>query len=313
MLVDISESFRGRLAAATSGDSVAAMLLFYIDESGHHRMDADPDDPTRLARDTTDWFVLSAVGIRDTSRRPLAEAIDDIKQTRLGAASDRPWKDTEIKGRRLAITQRRHATGTPAEDSYPELDDAAELDELEHELRMLFSRFRPLTFSVAIDKRALFEKRPGESALGWAYAFLYRRMALSLERLYPGEGGVLVADQQTEHEKAFRTGDLTRLRDELAETAPWLRADYRLLLDRPLWIDSTLSTWDREIIQLADLVAFTTHEGLSRGFDSAGARSLWPAIRAVLAEDWNKGGPDGEGLVIFPRPARWPETEIARA
>ena len=289
------------------------MLLFYIDESGHHRMDADADDPARLTRDTTDWFVLSAVGIRDTSRRPLAEAIDRIKRERLGATPERPWNETEIKGRRLAITQRWHESGTPAEDAYPVLDDPTKLAALEHDLRMLFSRFRPLTFSVAIDKRALFAQRPGDSALGWAYAFLYRRMALSLERLYPGEGGVLVADQQTEHEKAFRSGDLTRLRDDLAETAPWLRADYRLLLDRPLWIDSTLSTWDREIIQLADLAAFTTHEGLSRGFDSAGARSLWPAIRAVLAEDWNKGGPDGEGLVIFPRPQRWPDTAPATA
>ncbi|TPW68780.1 DUF3800 domain-containing protein, partial [Schumannella sp. 10F1B-5-1] len=57
---------------ASSTGYRGAMLLFYIDESGHHRMDADPDDPTRLAPDTTDWFVLSAVGIRDTSRRPLA-------------------------------------------------------------------------------------------------------------------------------------------------------------------------------------------------------------------------------------------------
>ncbi|TPX05833.1 DUF3800 domain-containing protein, partial [Schumannella luteola] len=247
---------------ASSTGYRGAMLLFYIDESGHHRMDADPDDPTRLAPDTTDWFVLSAVGIRDTSRRPLAEDIDRIKRLRLGAAADRDWNDTELKGRRLAITRRALDGGHPEPAAYAEITDLKRLDALEQELRMQFARFRPLTFSVAIDKRRLFTRRPGDSALGWAYAFLYRRMALSLERLYPGEGGVLVADQQTEHEKAFTTGDLTRLRDDLAEAAPWLRADYRLLLDRPLWIDSTLSTWDREIIQLADLVAFTTHEGV---------------------------------------------------
>lgn len=285
------------------------MLLFYIDESGHHRMDANPADPTQLARDTTDWFVLSAVGIRDTSRRPLAESIDRIKRDRLGATNERPWDVTELKGRRLAITRRALDARTHEEDAYPDLADPGKLDALEHELRMLFSRFRPLTFTVAIDKRRLFAKRPGDSALGWAYAFLYRRMALSLERLYPGEGGVLVADQQTEHEKAFKTGDLTRLRDDLAEAAPWLRADYRLLLDRPIWIDSTLSTWDREIVQLADLVAFTTHEGVARGFASVACAPLWPAIRSVLAEDWTKGGPDGEGLVIFPKPDRWPPTD----
>lgn len=284
------------------------MLLFYIDESGHHRMDADDQHPDRLAHDTTDWFVLSAVGIRDTSRRPLAEEIDRIKRAHLGARVERPWNETEIKGRRLAITRRAVELKDSGDDAYSDVKDLKRLNALEHELRMLYARFRPLTFTVAVDKKRLFSTRPGDSALGWAYAFLYRRVALSLQRLYPGEGGVLVADQQTEHEKAFRTGELTKLRDDLAEAAPWLRADYRLLLDRPLWIDSTLSTWDREIIQLADLVAFTTHEGLARGFSSIAAKQLWPAVRPVLAEDWSKGGPDGEGLVIFPKPEVWPDT-----
>jgi hypothetical protein len=284
------------------------MLLFYIDESGHHRMDADDQHPDRLARDTTEWFVLSAVGIRDTSRRPLAEEIDRIKRTHLGASAERAWNETEIKGRRLAITRRALEAGTADDDAYAEVKDLKRLNALEHELRMLYARFRPRAFTVAIDKRRLFTARPGNSALGWAYAFLYRRVALNLHRLYPGEGGVLVADQQTEHEKAFRTGELTRLRDDLAEAAPWLRADYRLLLDRPLWIDSTLSTWDREIVQLADLVAFTTHEGLARGFASSAAQHLWPAIRPVLSEDWSNGGLDGEGLVIFPKPDVWPDT-----
>jgi len=265
------------------GGSVAAMLLFYIDESGHHRMDADAEHPDQLAHDTTEWFVLSAVGIRDTSRRPLAEEIDRIKRSLLGSRTDRPWNQTEIKGRRLAITRKALESSSPDDDAYAEVKDLRRLNALEHELRMLYGRFRPLIFTVAIDKRQLFSTRPGDSALGWAYAFLYRRVALSLQRLYPGEGGVLVADQQTEHEKAFRTGELTRLRDDLADAAPWLRADYRLLLDRPLWIDSTLSTWDREIVQLADLVAFTTHEGLARGFSSSAAKELWPAVRPMLA------------------------------
>jgi hypothetical protein len=283
------------------------MLLFYIDESGHHRMAPDPHHPDRLARDTTDWFVLSAVGIRDTERRPLAEALDALKTARLGSRPDRPWNETELKGRRLAITRRRlEGARADAEADYAAISDAAELDEVETETAGLFARFRPMVFTVAIDKRRLFAERPGEPALGWAYAFLYRRIALELERDHPGEGGVLVADQQTEHEKAFRDHELTRIRDELASRGR-LRADYRLLLDRPLWIDSSLSTWDREIIQLADLVAFTTHEGVDRGFRSDGARALWPAIHAVLARD-EHGEPDGEGLVIFPKPEIWPDT-----
>lgn len=295
------------MCQGTVRDSVATMLLFYIDESGHHRMDADPHHPDRLARDTTDWFVLSAVGIRDTERRPLAEALDALKTEHLGARADRPWNETELKGRRLAITRRRleGAHADPDAD-YATVTDAAELDEVEAEAAALFNRFRPTVYTVAIDKRRLFTERPGEPALGWAYAFLYRRIALELERDHPGEGGILVADQQTEHERAFRDHELTRIRDELARRGR-LRADYRLLLDRPLWIDSSLSTWDREIIQLADLVAFTTHEGVDRGFASAGVQALWPTIRSVLAPN-EHGDPDGEGLVIFPKPEVWPET-----
>jgi hypothetical protein len=278
------------------------MLLFYIDESGHHRMDADRDDPTRLARDTTEWFVLSAVGIRDTSRRPLAEEVDRIKRDHLRPDKSGSWNETEIKGRRLAITWDNVRDGDDRPDGY-RLASAEKVEALEKDLRLLFSRFRPITVTVAIDKHRLFATRPGEPALGWAYAFLYRRLALLLARIYPGEGGVLVADQQTEHEKAFRDHELTRIRDELARGR--LTADYRLLLDRPLWIDSSLSTWDREIIQLADLVAFTTHMGVESGFET---QTLWPAIYPTLARGWSDGEPDGEGLVIYPNPAAWPLT-----
>ena len=79
------------------------MLLFYIDESGHHRMAPDEHHPDRLARDTTDWFVLSVVLGRPDVRlydgsmvewtanpnRPVASSrtrLDDLKKT-LGLGS----------------------------------------------------------------------------------------------------------------------------------------------------------------------------------------------------------------------------------
>lgn len=270
-------------------------------------MAPDDDHPTRLTRDTSDWFVLSAVGIRDTDRRALAEAIDELKAELLGARPERAWNDTELKGRRLAITRRRlEGARADADADYTAVADAAQLDEVNARVGELFARFSPIVFTVAIDKERLFAERPGEPALGWAYAFLYRRIALELERDFPDEGGILVADQQSEHEKAFRDGELTRIRDELAARGR-LTADFRLLLDRPLWIDSSASTWDREIIQLADLVAFTTHEGVDRGFDSPAARGLWPAVRTVLDRD-ERGEYDGAGLVIFPKPEQWPDT-----
>ena len=291
----------------TSTRKAVAVLIFYIDESGHHSMEADRDDPSKLAHGRSDWFVLSAVGIRDTTRRPLAEAVDKVKRRYLGGSADGAWNDAEIKGRRLALTRNRLSGDKVAEGGYPSLKSARSLVALEGELAAVFNEFRPLCFTIAIDKGRLLAKSPGDSALGWAYAFLYRRIALKLNDVFPGEGGVLVADQQTEHENYFLSGDLTGFRDELAATSP-LKADYRVLLDRPLWIDTGLSTWDREIIQLADLVAFTTHEGVRRGFSLPGD-ALWPAIRRSLATD-GRGDPDREGLVIFPSPApgAWPVT-----
>ena len=252
--------------------------------------------------------MLSAVGIRDTSRRPLAEAIDSLKRTHLGASD--AWGDTELKGRRLAVTRKRidgEGRARDVEYEYPAVQTDDEFAALLHSTALMFDRFRPLTFTVAIDRTRLEAARHGESALGWAYAFLYRRIAVALERLYPGEGGVLVCDRQDAHEKQFTSGELLRIRDELA-TRTNLKADFRVLLDRPLWMDPTQSTWDREIVQLADLVAFTTHEGVKRGFDSDHARGLWPSIRSCLNVDIRTGEPDGEGLVIFPKPERWPAT-----
>ena len=279
-----------------------AVLIFYIDESGRHS--SGEGEPLRT--DRTEWFVLSAVGIRDTTRRPLAETIDALKTQHLGSAE--VWDDTELKGRRLAVTRNRIAgrrRDSDIEYEYPGIRTEAQLASLVRDTGTLFTRFRPLTFTVAVDRTRLAQQHPGSSALGWAYAFLYRRIALALEHLYPGEGGVLVCDRQDAHEKQFTSGELLRIRDELA-TRTRLRADYRILLDRPLWMDPTQSTWDREIIQLADLVAFTTHEGLKRGFDSASATALWPVIHPTLGVDAITAQPDGEGFVIFPKPEEWP-------
>lgn len=53
------------------------MLIFYIDECGDHSLLLDRSDPTdtTLKPGVSPYFVLAAVGIRDSSRKPLAEAI----------------------------------------------------------------------------------------------------------------------------------------------------------------------------------------------------------------------------------------------
>ena len=78
------------------------MMLFYIDEFGDHKMLPEPGEPTRLKRGQSEWFALSAVGIHDSTRKPLAEALLAVKERHFGdyvGLGD--WGDTEIKGRYL--------------------------------------------------------------------------------------------------------------------------------------------------------------------------------------------------------------------
>jgi hypothetical protein len=88
------------------------MLLFYIDEFGDHSLIRDPHNPRRLKAGVSPWFVLAAVGFRDTSRANLAEALTSLKEKHFGADSSlRPWAESEIKGRHLVRATRRLSRG----------------------------------------------------------------------------------------------------------------------------------------------------------------------------------------------------------
>lgn len=82
------------------------------------------------------------------------------------------------------------------------------------------------------------------------------------------------------------------------------RAQHELILDKPLWIDTKLSSWDREIIQLADIAAFMTNECMKSGALPR-PEPLWRELRRCMAVGTD-GEPEGEGLVIAPMPSSWP-------
>ncbi|HOS95357.1 MAG TPA: DUF3800 domain-containing protein [Armatimonadota bacterium] len=287
------------------------MLLFYIDECGDHSLRVAPQsDPPQLKTGVSPWFVLGAVGIRDTSRQPLAAAIKAIKERHFGeSVLLAPWAASEIKGRYLSRAARSVANGRTLESpaGYPVLDTVEKVDALIEDLGLLFTTFRPLVFAVGVNKKALLRRTDPVSPLGAAYAYLEQRVALTLQRVYQGEGAVLVADQQTQHEAYFRSGEMNETRDALTAKLP-TRPQFDLVLDKPLWVDTDLSTWDREILQLADIVAYSVTECLVTGRPPQARSHLWAQIRHQLAIQWSTGAIEGGGLAIFPRPRKYPET-----
>ncbi|MDN4478226.1 DUF3800 domain-containing protein [Demequina sp. SYSU T00039] len=285
------------------------MLLFYVDESGGTSMSfTTPRHGRTRPQGSSDLFVLAAVGIHDSSRARLALELREAKYRCFGeGAMDRPWNDTELKGTFLAHVV-RHRDGErmgrlPA--GYSALLARDKVDELLHNLGQIFAKFRPLVFATVVDKLAMVEREDTSTVIGAAYSRLYERVALTLDQVNEGEGGLFVADQQDEHEAYFRSGAMKGDLDGLAARRS-TKPNFRLLIDKPVWIDSSLSTWDRELIQLPDLVAYATYEWYKVGGPPQGANFLWDKIEPCFAEHWNTTKVQRGGIIVHPDPGRYP-------
>lgn len=284
------------------------MLIFYADEFGDHSMNSLPGaSPAVLKAGVSEYFILSGVGVRDTSRKPLAEELFALKLKHFGDAAGGPWGDTEIKGRYLFRATRSAATGNVLNDpkGYRVLDTSAKVEALVNDLGLVFAKYRPLTFAVAIDKTALLRHSPERSPLGTAYTYLHQRVALTMEKLYAGDAAIIVADQQTQHETYFRAGHLHATRESLTNGL-LVKPNFNLVLDKPLWVDTDLSSWDREIIQLADIVAYTAGECMKRGEAPSEACYLWDRIKPCLQVHWTSGTLLGAGFAVHPSKAKLP-------
>jgi hypothetical protein len=75
---------------------------------------------------------------------------------------------------------------------------------------------------------------------------------------------------------------------------------------RPLWIDTELSAWDREIIQLADLAAYTVGWCVEHGRPPSGPPFLWERISSLMAIHWGTARIESGGVAIYPKPDRFP-------
>src|SRR6266705_529787 len=233
------------------------MLLFYLDEFGEGAMKRERvRNRWVLDPHVSQWFVLAAVGIAETSRNDLAANIVQIKDRYFSKWRDFPWKDSEIKGRYLhnAMT-RLAARRRPSQNGYRTLT-LSRAQRLCADLNRLFLKFRPIIYAVAVDKRALARRPQPWEPVAVAYSFLQQRLAFLVDEVFgDAEGALMVADDQQSHEKLFRSGKMLATRLQITGALP-RQPNFDLVLDRPVWIDPNLHPLDREILQLPDVVCY---------------------------------------------------------
>lgn len=245
----------------------------------------------------SNYFTLAGIGIRDTARTRLAEQLLRLKLTHFGEHDGAGWAATEIKGsylRRAVADGGGESRNLPA--GWTTLRDAQALVD---DLALLVRQFRPLVLTNVVDKRKMIARRDTLNPIGIAYSYLQRNIALTLEHQYAGECAVILADQQNEHEAFFRSGGIHEIRAML-ERDLTKAPKYELVLDKPLWVDTDLSTWDREIIQLADIASFLVTRLFETGEPVAELQTLWDALLPQFALHPVSGRILGRGIAVYP-------------
>ncbi len=278
------------------------VLIFYVDETGNSSIATVPDtNPPELAPGTAEYFTLAGVGIRDSSRKPLAEYMLRLKAEHFGAGPDADWHDTEIKGRYLLHVAKalRNGKKHAAPGGWSALAGAGAMDALLRDLALAFLTFRPLILANVIDKQKMVTRGIRTNPIGIAYSYLQRNIALTLEHQHSGEAAVIVADQQTQHEALFKSGGIHEIREEFSRYLTRV-PNYNLVLDKPLWVDTERSIWDREILQLADIVSFLVTKVIHDGEPPAELATLWEALLPQFALHHKSGKVLGRGIAMYP-------------
>lgn len=287
------------------------MWLFYVDESGSDSMaTVTTNGVTSLKPGNSDWFVLSAVGIPDHCRLTLAEQMRVVKDRTFVDWRDKPWSDSEIKGSFI-----RHAALKLAKGEAP-MKPAAYKGLTERQVKTLCSdlgwvlrKYRPIIYAIAIDKRALLAKHANgdiPSAAGIAYTYLQQRLALLAEQILGvTETVAIVADEQTGHEGEFREGKLHAVRKEFSKNLA-KKPNFDLLLDKPVWVNAALSETEREIIQLADVVAYAAATTCQTGSVPTEYYCIWDNVASCMALNWRTHKLPNGGFTIYPKPTHYP-------
>lgn len=276
------------------------MLIFYVDETGDAALPGR-NSTSGITSGPSNYFTLAGLGIRDSSRESLAKNLLLLKQKHFGEIANADWGDTEIKGRYLlhvarALAGKRKITA-PA--GWKQFTDPEAFAALTRDLGHALLAFRPLVLVNVVDKRKMTKRGVELNPIGIAYSYLQRNIALTLEHQHAGEGAVIVADQQTQHETLFKSGRIHEIRSELEKDLTRV-PNYNLVLDKPLWVDTDLSVWDREIIQLADIAAFLVTKLVDDGEPPAELAPLWEALVPQFARHHQSGRILGRGIAMYP-------------
>lgn len=160
------------------------LALFYVDECGGISMTfSPPPEGKTMTNGSSELFVMSAGGIHDSSRGPLAHELEEAKLRSFSekAVGD-PAADTELKGEYLAHLSRRFAGASSQEVArgYRAVSDKHKFGFLLRDIGQLFAKFRPIVFTVVVDKRDLEAAQEGVKPLRVAYSRLYERVAFTL-------------------------------------------------------------------------------------------------------------------------------------
>ena len=216
-----------------------------------------------------------------------------------------PWQDSELKGKHLAGAIRRLEKNlSPQTPKAYQQISYGRMQELIDRIFQIFRRFTPVFYFVGVDKQRLQDDlREPTSPIAAAYVILQLQAARLVEGVYNmGEGGMFIADEQNQHERLFRKGEVHALRDYVVGIAGH-PPDMRGILDKPLWVNKGELEVDREILQLIDIAVYSVGNALVSGdWNQKWFQNLVPYI----ASNWNGDEVWDGGIIIFPPPASYP-------
>ena len=183
----------------------------------------------------------------------------------------------------------------------------ARLCGLVRELFNIIHRFSPLFYIVAVDKSEQIARyvRPFP-LVGIAYTHLQTRAALLVAEVYGRqEGAIFLADEENDHERLFRKGEIKAAREAIMRGID-RPVEIELVLDKPLWVNQGELTVEREIGQLVDFGLYIVASSITQdnwNVDNDWLRRLSP----YLARHWRTGDIWDAGITITPRPRNYPE------
>ena len=170
----------------------------------------------------------------------------------------------------------------------------------------IIHRFSPLFYVVGVDKSEQVARHENPFPLvGITYTHLQTRAALLVAEVYGRqEGALFLADEENDHERLFRRGEISRTREAIMQRMD-RPVEIELVLDKPLWINQGELTVEREITQLVDFGLYIVASSIAQ--DNWDESNDWlRRLSPYLARHWRTGNVWDAGITIAPHPEQYP-------